>query len=147
MRKLEEIIEDFDNLRESFKTYRQKGELGKGALTEFQARFVDLKAELRPFKIQLVKDWIRRDDKSASAIKFRIALAIHEGEFKDEEGKLIYDQCSISAAEKFASGSDKYKKFVDERAFYKASLTNVTDLRNDCDSFTNLIKDLLKTVN
>lgn len=145
-RELEEIIGDFEENRISFSEFRRKGELNKTTLLEYQARFVELKSELRPFKIEMVKQWIRRDDKAATAIKFRIAISIKEGKFVDEEGKLIYDSCSINQAEKFASGSQQYKDFVDQRAFYKESLTNITDLRNDCDSFTNLIKDILKTI-
>lgn len=145
-RELEEIIEDFENNRLAFKSFREKKELTRGALLEYQARFVDIKAELRPFKKDMIKQWIRRDDKAATAIKFRIAIAIHKGEFRNEEGELLYDACTINAAEKFASGSDEYKKFVDQRSFYKESLTNITDLRNDCDSFANLIKDILKTI-
>jgi hypothetical protein len=94
----------------------------------------------------MIKEWTRRDDKAASAIKFRIALAIHEGRFKDEKGKLLYDECSMNMAEKFASGCEKYKEFVDQRAFYKESLTNISELRNDAESYINLIKDILKTL-
>jgi hypothetical protein len=145
-RLLEEIIEDFENNRVSFKAFREIKDLNKTTLIEYQARFIDIKAELRPYKVEMVKQWIRRDDKAATAIKFRIAIAIHEGKFKDKEGKLLYEKCSISAAEKFASGCEQYKEFVDQRAFYKESMTNVSDLRNDCDSFANLIKDILKTI-
>ena len=146
-RPLEDIMQDFEDNRISFKVFRDKKVLNKTTLLEYQARFVDIKAELRPFRVDMVKQWIRRDDKAATAIKFRIAIAIHEGRFKDKEGKLIYESCSISAAEKFASGCAQYKEFVDQRAFYKESMTNLTDLRNDCDSFANLIKDILKTIN
>lgn len=145
-RELDEIIEDFENTRLAFKSYRTKSELTRGALLEYQARFVDIKAELRPFKIDMVKEWTRRDDKAASAIKYRMAISIHKGDFKSEKGELIYDACSINQAEKFANGCDRYKQFIDQRAFYKESLTNVSDLRNDCDSFANLIKDILKTI-
>lgn len=146
VRELDKIIEDFEENRISFSEYRRKGEFSKLTLLEYQGRFVDIKAELRTYKVDMVKEWTRRDDKAASAIKYRMAIAIHEGEFKDEDDKLIYDPCSINQAEKFASGCDRYKQFIDQRAFYKESLTNITDLRNDCDSFANLIKDMLKTV-
>ncbi len=145
-RELEDIIEDFEDNRISFSEYRRKGEFNKSTLLEYQARFVDIKAELRPYKVSMIKKWVRRDDKAASAIKFRIAISIHKGDFLDEEGNLIYDPCSINAAEKFAGGCDAYREFIDQRAFYKESLTNVTDLRNDCESFANLIKDILKTL-
>lgn len=145
-RQLEEILDDYENLRDAFSSYRKKGEPKKESLIEYQFRFIELKADLRPYKKEMVKEWTRRDDKAASAIKFRIAIAIHEGNFKDEQGNLVYDMCSITQAEKFASGCDKYKEFVDQRAFYKESLTNITDLRNDCESYINLIKDMLKTV-
>lgn len=146
MRLLEDIIEDFENTRVSFNNYRDKNEVSDKVLVEYQSRFANLKSDLRPYKAKMTKGWITRDDKAASAIKFRIALAVHRGELKDEKGSLIYDECSINQAEKFASGSDKYKEFVDQRAFYKESLTNISDLRNDCDTFINLIKDILKTV-
>lgn len=146
-RELSEIIQDFEDNRISFKEFRGKGELNKTTLLEYQARFVDIKAELRPFKVEMVKEWTRRDDKAATAIKFRIALAINEGSFRDDKGVVLYKDCtSITAAEKYASGCQKYKEFVDQRSFYKESLTNVSDLRNDCDSFANLIKDILKTL-
>lgn len=145
-RKLEEIIQEFEDNRISFKEFRRAGTLNKTTLLEYQGRFVELKAELRPFKVNMVKQWTRRDDKAATAIKFRLAISIHKGEYKDEAGELVYDACSINQAEKYASGCEAYKEFVDQRAFYKESLTNISDLRNDCDSFTNLIKDILKTI-
>lgn len=143
-RKLEEIIEDFENNRISFKAFRDKKELNKATLLEYQARFVDIKAELRPYRKKLLGEVVKRDDKAATAIKFRIAIAIHEGELKDDKGKLIYEKCSINQAEKFASGSKKYKSFIDQRSFYKESYLNVSSLHSDCDGFINLIKDLLK---
>lgn len=143
-RKLEEIIEEFENTELAFESYRKKSELKRHELLEYEARFVRLKSEFRPYKKLMVKEWTRRDDKAASAIKFRIAISIHKGEYKDKEGNLIFDPCSISAAEKFASGCQSYKEFVDQRAFFKESLNNVTDLRNDCDSYVNLIKDIIK---
>lgn len=143
-RPIEEIIEDFDSQREAYRAVTNKGEVNKNALLEFQGRFVDLKSELRFWKKYLTKEWTRRDDKAATAIKFRIAIAISKGEFKDEEGNVLYEKCSITSAEKFASGCLEYKKFVDQRAFYKESLTNVSDLREDLNSYINEIKDRLK---
>lgn len=144
--RLQQILDDFENTRLAFQSYRKKGELKKESLLEYQGRFVDIKSELRPYKVEMVKEWVRRDDKAASAIKFRIALAIHEGRFKDEGNKLIYEECSMNMAEKYASGCEKYREFVDQRAFYKESLTNISELRNDADSYINLIKDILKTL-
>jgi hypothetical protein len=144
--RLNEILESFENTKLAFQSYRKKGELKKDELLEYQSRFVDIKSDLRPYKVEMIKEWTRRDDKAASAIKFRIALAIHEGRFKDEKGKLLYDECSMNMAEKFASGCEKYKEFVDQRAFYKESLTNISELRNDAESYINLIKDILKTL-
>lgn len=143
---LEEIIEDFDQFRESFNDYRKKSETNKNTLIEFESRLVNLRADLRPHRKAVAAEWQKRDDKAATGIKFRIAIAIHEGRFKDDKGELIYDECSINQAEKFASGSDRYREFLDQRSFYKESLVNVTDLRNDIDGFINLIKDILKTV-
>ena len=145
-RELENIIEDFDAFRESFNDYRRVKEINKNTLLEFEHRLVELRADLRPHRKHVAAEWQKRDDKAATGIKFRIAIAIHEGEFKDDNGELIYDDCSINQAEKFASGSDKYKEFLDQRSFYKESLVNVTDLRNDIDGYINLIKDILKTI-
>jgi hypothetical protein len=143
-RQLDEIIADFDAQREAFRAVTNKGDVNKNVLLEFQGRLVDLKSEIRYWKKYLTKEWTRRDDKAATAIKFRIAISISRGEFKDEEGNLIYDKCSITSAEKYASGSLQYKDFVDQRAFYKESLTNVSDLREDLNSYINEIKDRLK---
>ena len=144
-RDLETIIEDFDSFRESFNDYRKNKELNKDTLIEFESRLVDLRADLRPHRKSVAAEWQKRDDKAATGIKFRLAIAIHKGEFKDEKGELIFDECSINQAEKFASGSEKYREFLDQRSFYKESLINITDLRNDIDGYINLIKDILKT--
>lgn len=145
-RKLDIIIDDFDSFRESFNDYRKNKDINKDTLIEFESRLVDLRADLRPHRKEVAAEWQKRDDKAATGIKFRIAIAIHEGRFKDKEGVLIYDKCSINQAEKFASGSDAYREFLDQRSFYKESLVNITDLRNDIDGYINLIKDILKTI-
>ena len=87
-------------------------------------------------------EWTRRDDKAATAIKFRIAVAMTKGEYPsgDDEVKLP----TITNAEKLASGSKEYREFVDQRGFYKESLTNLTDTREDINSYINEIKDRLK---
>ena len=144
-RGLDEIIEEFDSFRESFSDYRKRGEQNKDTLVTYEERLVDLRADLRPHRKDVAAEWQKRDDKSATGIKFRIAIAIHRGEYKDENDELIYDECSINQAEKFASGSEAYMEFLDQRSFYKESLVNITDLRNDIDGYINLIKDILKT--
>ena len=58
----------------------------------------------------------------------------------DDEVKLP----TITNAEKLASGSKEYREFVDQRGFYKESLTNLTDTREDINSYINEIKDRLK---
>ncbi len=145
-KELEEIIEDFNEFRGNFKLHLKRKEVNKSTLLEFEHRLVEMRADLRPHRKLIASEWQKRDDKAATGIKFRIAIAIHKGEFKNKEGGLIYDKCSISAAEKFASGSDAYKEFLDQRSFYKEGLVNVTDLRNDIDGYINLIKDTLKTI-
>lgn len=145
-RNLLDIIERFDSFRVSFNDYRRIKEVNKVTLLEFEHRLIEMRADLRPHRSRVSAEWQKRDDKSATGIKFRIAIAIHNGEFKDDKGELIYDSCSINQAEKFASGSQKYKEFIDQRSFYKESLVNITDLKNDMDGYINLIKDILKTV-
>lgn len=141
---LEEILDEYENLRSAYRNYTKTKEVSKDALIEYQSRFTDLKAELRNHKSNVLKHWIRRDDKAATAIKYRIAVAIHEGRYKDKDGKLIYDECSINQAEKYASGSKEYKEFVDQRAFYKESYTNISDLRDDINSYIIECKDRVK---
>lgn len=145
-KELDEILDDFEATRLAFSTYRKQKEVKRNALLEYEARFVDLRSELRPHRKYVAAEWQKRDDKAATGIKFRIAIAIHRGEFKDKEGKLVYEKCSINQAEKYASGSDKYREFLDQRSFFKESLVNITDLRNDIDGYINLIKDILKTM-
>lgn len=143
---LDLIIDEFNSFRESFNDYRRNKEVNKDTLIEFEARLVNLRSDLRPHRKFVAAEWQKRDDKAATGIKFRIAIAIAKGTFKNDAGELIYEKCSINQAEKYASGSDKYREFLDQRSFYKESLVNVTDLRNDIDGYINLIKDILKTV-
>lgn len=135
---LEEIIQDFEDCRSSFRQYVKNGNPSKEGLLEYQSKFVDIKAELRPFHNKVVRGWTNRDDKSATAIKFRLAVAIHEGSYKGIE------ECSINQAEKYASATKEYKKFIDERAFWKESLSNINDLRDDIHSYTIEISNRLK---
>src|SRR5690606_6208992 len=115
----------------------------KDSFIEFERRFVNLKSKLRPIKAAVTRLWINFDDKSSTAIKFRIANAIMKGEFTDSDGT-IFEQCSITSAEKFASASKKYKEFIGKRAVYREALSNVSDMRDDVNGYINLIKDKLK---
>lgn len=144
IKELDEIIARFELQREAYRAFTNSGDLNKHTLLEFQGRFIDLKSEIRYWKKYLTREWTRRDDKAATAIKFRIAMEITRGDFKDEGATEPLAKCSITSAEKFASGSLTYKKFVDQRAHYKESLTNVSDLREDMNSYINEIKDRLK---
>ena len=144
MEKLEKIIEEFEEERKSFKEFIRSGDGNKNTLLEYQNRFTNLKADLRPYAKKVAKEYEKRSDKQATAIKFRIAVAIHNGDFKDDEGNLIYEDCSINQAEKYASASEPYQKFLEQKAFYKESYVNIRDLREDMNTYINLIKDYLK---
>jgi hypothetical protein len=142
MRPLEEILTEYEELRKSFRNTTKSGSLTKDSLIEFQGRFIDLKADLKYWKVKYTHEWTRRDDKAATAIKFRIAVAMTKGEYPsgDDEVKLP----TITNAEKLASGSKEYREFVEQRGFYKESLTNLSDTREDINSYINEIKDRLK---
>lgn len=142
--KLEELIIAYEDTRSQYRTFINKGDNNKSTLLEFQSRFVDIKASLRPYHTYFTNAWVKRDDKSATAIKFRIAVAISEDRYVDKEDPTVYEKCSITAAEKMASGSRAYKEFVDQRGFYRESLTNISDMRDDINSYVNEIKDRLK---
>ena len=45
MRPLEEIIEEYENTRQSFKNFTSVGDANKDTLLEYQQRFLDLKAD------------------------------------------------------------------------------------------------------
>ena len=142
MRALEEILTEYEELRGSFRNFTKVGDGNKNTLIEFQGRFIDLKADLKYWKVKYTYEWTRRDDKAATAIKFRIAVAMTRGEYPtgDEEVKLP----TITNAEKLASGSKEYREFVEQRGFYKESLTNLSDTREDINSYINEIKDRMK---
>lgn len=129
MEKFNEIIEEFNSLRQSFRDVLRTQDVSKETLLEFQARFNDIKADLRPFHSQVHREWTKRDDKAATAIKYRLAVAIYKGEHAD------FDSCSINQAEKFAPSAKEYKDFIEQRAFWKESLINVNDLRDDISSY------------
>lgn len=137
---LERLIIDFDNQRKAYRIFVNKGELFRATLMQFQGIFNDLKASIRPFKNLVLSRWVARDDKAATAIKYRIATSIHRGEL---EG---YEPCSLSMAEKLAAGSATYKKFIDQRAFYKESYINLVEIREDLNTYINEIKDWIKEI-
>jgi len=140
---LEDIIQEYEDLRENFKVFTKNSEDNKNTLLEYQHRFIDLKADLRHWHKTVGAEYARRDDKNATGIKYRIAVAISEGNFKDEEGRLIYDKCSLSQAEKLAAGSEKYKEFLQQRTFYKESYINISDLREEISNYIVLTRDRL----
>lgn len=137
---LEEILKDYESLRESFRYCSQHGECTKDALIEFQGRFTDLKADLRPIHNKVVREWTKFDDKGATAIKYRIAIAISKG---DMDG---FESCSMAQAEKLSAGSSKYKEFLDKRVFWRESLNNINDLRDDISSYVIEISNRLKNM-
>lgn len=147
MRPLEEILQEYEDLRANFKVFSSKSDNNKDTLLEFQHRFIDLKADLRPWHTKMLHESIRRDEKACTGIKFRIAVAMvrDEYEFANDEKPMYEKAPSITNAEKFASASRQYKEFLDQRAFYKESLVNIADLREDLSGFINLIKDKLKS--
>ena len=146
MRPLEEIIEEYENLRQSFKVFSSTGDGNKNALLEFQHRFVDLRADLRPWHTSMLKASENRSDKAATAIKMRIAVSMVKDEYEfGVDEKPMYDKApSITNADKFAAASKEYKDFLSQRTFYKESFVNVADLREDIAAYVNLLKDKLK---
>lgn len=137
-RNLSEILEDFDNLRAAYRHCVQKEDCSKASLMEFQGRFNDLKADLRPHHAEVSRQYTKFDDKSATAIKYRLAVSISRGEHED------FESCSINQAEKYAPASKEYKKFIDSRVFWKESLVNINDLRDDISSYLIEISTRLK---
>jgi len=142
MRPLEEILNEYEELRKSFRNTTKSGSLTKDSLIEFQGRFIDVKADLKYWRVKYTHEWTRRDDKAATAIKFRIAVAMTRGEYETGDGEAKLP--TITNAEKLASGSKEYREFVEQRGFYKESLTNLSDTREDINSYINEIKDRLK---
>ena len=142
MRPLEDILKDYEELRGAYRNYTRTGDGNKNSLIEFQGRFIDLKADLKFWKVKCTHEWTRRDDKAATAIKFRIAVAMTRGEYPTGDTELKLP--TITNAEKLASGSKEYREFVEQRGFYKESLTNLSDTREDINSYINEIKDRLK---
>jgi hypothetical protein len=128
-RNLNDIIEEFEELRGTYRAFIRNSELNRDSLMEFQGRFNDLKADLRPHHAEVSRQYTTRDDKAATAIKYRLAVSISKGDHED------FESCSINQAEKFAPASKEYKKFLEQRAFWKESLVNINDLRDDISSY------------
>lgn len=145
-RKLEDILEEYQETVDTFKTFSYNGDNNKDTLLEFQLRFVSLKADLREWHTKMVEASDKRSDKAATAIKYRIAMAMVRDEYKfqDDEKPMYEKSPSISTAEKYAAATREYKQFLDQRTMYREGLVNITDTREDIQSFVNLIKDRLK---
>lgn len=143
--KLEDIIDNYETTRASYREYLKKSDVNVDTLIEYESRFIELKASLRPIRSIVAKSYEKRSDKQATAIKFRIAVSIHNGTFTDENNNLVYDKCSINQAEKFASASEPYKEFLEQKCFWKESYVNISDLREDLMMYINEVKDRIKS--
>lgn len=143
MRPLEEILIEYEELRGSFKNFTSVGDSNKDTLLEYQQRFLDLKADLRPWHTKMMHAAEMRSDKSATAIKMRIAIAMVKDEYTfGENEKPMYDKPpTISNADKFAAATKQYKEFLDQRTFHKESFTNIADLREDLQGYITLCRD------
>ena len=143
MRPLEEILTDYEELRGSFKNFTSVGDANKDTLLEYQQRFLDLKADLRPWHTKMMNAAEMRSDKGATAIKMRIAVAMVKDEYVFAENeKPMYEKApSITNADKFAAATRQYKEFLDQRTFAKESFVNVADLREDLQGYITLCRD------
>lgn len=143
MKPLEEILTEYEELRKSFKSFTNVGDSNKDALLEFQQRFLDLKADLRPWHTKMMHAAEMRSDKGATAIKMRIAVAMirDEYEFKDGETPMYEKSPTITNADKYAAATKEYKEFLDQRTFHKESFTNISDLREDLQGYITLCRD------
>jgi hypothetical protein len=143
MRPLEEIITEYNETRDSFKNFTKVGDSNNGTLLEYQQKFLDLKADLRPWHTKMMHASEMRSDKGATAIKMRIAVAMVKDEFVFAEGeKPMYDKPpTISNADKYAAATRQYKEFLDQRTFHKESFVNIADLREDLQGYITLCRD------
>lgn len=141
MRDLEEILEDYYTTRDSFLEFSRSGEDTKDALHEFELRFINIKADLREHHSRVAKSYEMRSDKGATAIKNRISISMIKGEYDFKGDTPMYEKTpTITNADKYAGATKEYKKFLDERAFYKESFVNLTDLREDIQNYIILIR-------
>lgn len=143
MRPLEEILNEYEELRKSFRNFNNVGDANKNALLEYQQRFLDLKSDLRPWHTKMMHASEMRSDKQSTAIKHRIGLAMvrNEYEFKDGETPMYEKPPTITNSEKYAAATKEYKQFLEQRAFYKESFINVADLREDIQGYITLCRD------
>jgi hypothetical protein len=140
---LEEIIKEYDNTRQSFKNFTNVGDANKDTLLEYQQRFLNLKADLRPWHTKMMSYAEARSDKGATAIKMRIAIAMVKDEytFAENEKPMYEKPPTISNADKYAAATKQYKEFLDQRTFHKESFVNVADLREDLQGYITLCRD------
>lgn len=142
MRPLEEILEDYNNARESFRNFTKVGDANNGTLLEYQQRFLDLKADLRPWHTKMMHASEMRSDKSATAIKMRIAVSMIRGDYVFTDEVPMYDKPpTMTNADKFAAATKEYKEFLVQRAFHKESFVNIADLREDLTGLITLCRD------
>lgn len=143
MREFKDILEDYESLRENFKHFTKVGDSNKDKLLEYQQRFLDLKADLRPWHTKMMHASEMRSDKSATAIKMRIAVSMVRGEyiFTDGEKPMYEKPPTMSVADKYAAATKEYKEFLVQRAFHKESFVNIADTREDLQGYITLCRD------
>lgn len=135
---LEDIIQDYENLRKSFRDFTRNSDNNKQGLIEFEGRFIDLKANLRQYKNKIRSEFRTRGDKQATALKSRIAVQISEGSFNE------FEQCTFSKAKDLAPATDAYKIFLEESVFFEESFANLNDIYEIATLYINEIKDRIK---
>lgn len=138
MKELSEIINDYENLRKSFRDFTRNSDNNKSTLIEFEGRFIDLKADIRQYKNKIRLEYRKRGDKQATALKARIAVQISEGSFNE------FEQCTFSKAKDLAPASNEYKIFLEESVFFEESFANLNDIYEIATLYINEIKDRIK---
>jgi hypothetical protein len=146
MRPLEEILKDYEEIRNSFRNFTKVGDSNKDTLLEYQQRFLDLKADLRPWHTQTLRNSENRSDKGATAIKMRIAVSMVKDKylFEEDETPMYVKPPTMSTADKYAAATKEYKEFLKQRTFHKESFVNIADLREDLTGYITLCRDRQK---
>lgn len=134
--KLEKFVLDYESLRKEYSQFLSSGGArDKHVLSSFQSKFNNLKGDLVQVYPYILKEQVRRDNKAMTAVKARLARAIHEGRYKDFEATNSWNKC-----ESLAASTDEYRDMLEQRAFWYESLETLTEIKFSIQSYISEIE-------
>lgn len=138
-KQLQEIVESYRSVRESYLNYVRHSEQKKESLVEFEEKFNEVLASLVSISSLVYGQRTRHDDRASSSVKARICRSIFNGTNKEFE-----KESSWSKVESFAGATEEFSTFLEDRAFWYESYETIEGMRESVKSYLTAITHRIK---